>query len=170
MEKRRIAGELLDNGHQYRVEAWWTSGHTGIAKTEKCPNAIHFTAPPEFGGLEGRWTPEDLLITALASCFTTTFHAIAVYSQFEYADLVVEGEGIVRKTDRGYRFSEITLRPCLTIAQEEQRERAGVLLEKAKTLCLVSRVLAVEQRFEPRIEIGKRASVRGVRRPEDQRH
>src|ERR1700733_10713195 len=39
--------------------------------------AIHFTAPPQFGGLEGRWTPEDRLMTALASCFTTTFHAIA---------------------------------------------------------------------------------------------
>jgi peroxiredoxin-like protein len=170
MEKRQIAGESLDKGHEYRVEAWWTSGHTGIAKTETCPNAIHFTAPPEFGGLEGRWTPEDLLITAVASCFTTTFHVVAVYSQFEYSDLAVRGEGIVRKTDRGYRFSEITLRPCLTIAHEEQRELAGKLLEKAKALCLVSRALAVELKFEPRIEIGKHAPVRGVRLPAAQRH
>jgi len=45
-------------GHAYRVSAWWTSGRTDIAKSDSAPNAIHFTAPKEFGGLEGRWTPE----------------------------------------------------------------------------------------------------------------
>jgi organic hydroperoxide reductase OsmC/OhrA len=163
MENRQTSTETLEKGHEYRVVAWWTSGQTGLAKTESCPNAIHFTAPQEFGGVDGRWTPEDLLITALASCFTTTFHAIAGYSQFEYVDLAVEGEGIVQKTARGYCFTGITLRPCLTIAKEEQRARGGVLLEKTKELCLVSRALAVEQKFEPRIEIGKHALVRGVR-------
>jgi organic hydroperoxide reductase OsmC/OhrA len=119
------------------------------------PNAIHFTAPPEFGGLEGRWTPEDLLMAALASCFTTTFHAIAGCSNFEYTDLAVEAEGTVGKTDNGYCFSEILIRPSLTIPNEEQRERAISLLDKAKALCLVSRALATAQKFEARIEISK---------------
>src|SRR5439155_15697303 len=42
--------------HHYRVITWWTSGRTGIAKTDSAPNALHFTAPPHFGGLEGRDT------------------------------------------------------------------------------------------------------------------
>ena len=54
--------------HKYRVRSR-TSGQTGIAKSDSAPNTIHFTAPPKFGGLEGRWTPEDLLMTSLASCF-----------------------------------------------------------------------------------------------------
>jgi hypothetical protein len=48
----------MENEHKYRVVAWWTSGQTGIANSESAPNAIHFTAPPQFGGLEGRWTPK----------------------------------------------------------------------------------------------------------------
>ncbi len=147
----------MENEHQYRVVAWWTSGQTGIAKSDSTPNAIHFTAPPEFGGLEGRWTPEDLLMTALASCFTTTFHAIAGYSKFEYTDLAVEAEGTVRKTDSGYCFSEIILRPTLTIPNEEQRERAATLMQKAKSLCLVSRALAVAPTFETTVEVGKQS-------------
>jgi organic hydroperoxide reductase OsmC/OhrA len=143
----------MENEHKYRVVSWWTSGQTGIAKSDSAPNAIHFTAPPQFGGLEGRWTPEDLLITALASCFTTTFHAIARYSKFEYTDLAVEAEGIVSKADPGYCFSEIVIRPSLTIPNEEQRERGISLLHKAKSLCLVSRALATEQNFEIRVEI-----------------
>src|ERR1700687_2670682 len=129
----------MENEHKYHVVAWWSSGQTGIAKSESAPNATYFAAPPQFGRLEGRWTPEELLMTALASCFTTTFHTIAEYSKFEYTDLAVEAEGTVRKSDTGYCFSEIVIRPRLTIRVEEQRERAMSLLRKAKALCLVSR-------------------------------
>ena len=101
----------MENEHKYRVAAWWTSGQTGIAKSDSAPNAIHFTEPPQFGGVEGRWTPEDLLLTALASCFTTTFHTIAGHSKFEYTDLAVEAKGTVSKTDTGYGFNEIVIRP-----------------------------------------------------------
>jgi len=87
--------------HKYRVVAWWSSGRTGIAKSDSAPNAIQFTAPVAFGGLEGRWTPEDLLLGSVASCFTTTFQAVAAYSKFEYTDLEVEVEGIVSKVALG---------------------------------------------------------------------
>jgi peroxiredoxin-like protein len=149
----------MDNDHKYRVVAWWTSGQTGIAKSDSAPNAIHFTAPPQFGGVEGRWTPEDLLMTALANCFTTTFHAIAGRSKFEYTDLAVEAEGTVSKTDTGYGFNEIVIRTTLTIASEENRQRAISLLHKAKELCLVSRALAAPQRFEIQVEIGRHSLV-----------
>jgi len=145
----------MENEHKHHVVAWWTSGQAGIARSDSAPNAIHFAAPPQFGGLEGRWTPEDLLMTALASCFTTTFHAIAGSSKFEYTDLAVGAEGTIDKTDNGYCFSEIVIRPCLTIPNEGQRQRAISLLDKAKALCLVSRALATAQKFEARIEISK---------------
>ena len=145
----------MENEHKYRVVAWWTSGQMGIAKSDSAPNAIHFTAPSQFGGLEGRWTPEDLLMNALASCFTTTFHAIASYSKFEYTDLEVEAEGTVSKADTGYCFTEIVIRPNLKIGSEESRQRAISLLHKAKELCLVSRALATLQKFEIRVEISK---------------
>ena len=95
--------------HQYRVVAWWASGRTGTAKSDSGPNAIHFTAPPQFGGVEGRWTPEDLLLSAVASCFTTTFRALAERSRFEYADLDVEVQGTVHRADSGYHFSKIIM-------------------------------------------------------------
>lgn len=158
----------MEAEHLYKVEAWWTSGKTGIAKSVSAPNAIHFTAPTDFGGIEGRWTPEDLLLAALAGCFTTTFHAIATNSKFEYADLSVGVEGKVRKSEAGYEFYGIVTRPTLTIAKEEQRQRAAVLLEKARVLCLVSRVLSVEQEFAPQVELGKHALIRGVRKTKAQ--
>src|ERR1700736_1504816 len=149
----------MENERKYRVVAWWTSGQTGIAKSDSAPNPIHFTAPPQFGAVEARWTPEDLLMTALASCFTTTFHAIAAYSKFEYTDLAVEAEGTVSKTDTGYGFNKIVIRPNLTIASEEHRQRALSLLHKAKTLCLISRAVATPQKFEIQVEISRHSLV-----------
>jgi len=149
----------MENELKYRVVAWWTSGRAGIAKSDSVPGAIHFTAPAEFGGLEGRWTPEQLLMTALAGCFTTTFHAVAESSNFEYADLEVEAEGIVSRTEKGYRFSQIVIRPTLTIQSEEHRGQAIGLLHKAKELCLVSRALTTPQNCEVRINIKKQCLV-----------
>jgi len=153
----------MENEHKHHVVAWWTSGQAGIAKSDPAPNAIHFTLPPEFGSIEGRWTPEDLLMTALASCFTTTFHAIAGCSKFEYTDLAVEAEGTAGKTDNGYCFSEIVIRPSLTIPNEEQREWAISLLDKAKALCLVSRALATTPKFEAWVDICKHSHQSGDR-------
>ena len=97
----------MEETHRFRVIAWWASGRTGIAKSSSAPNAIHFTAPPAFGGLDGRWTPEDLLLCAIASCYTTTFRALADKSKFEYTDLQVEVEGKISKCDTAYNLSLI---------------------------------------------------------------
>lgn len=139
--------------HAYRVAAWWTSGRTGLAKSDSAPNAIHFTAPTEFGGLEGRWTPEELLLAALAGCYTTTLRAIAGAAQFSFTDLQVEACGTVRKADSGYSFTQIVIRPNLKIESEQERGRALELLKRAEQLCLVSRAIGTTLKFEPQLEI-----------------
>jgi organic hydroperoxide reductase OsmC/OhrA len=149
--------------HEYRVTAWWSSARTGLAKSDSALNAIHFTAPPEFGGLEGRWTPEELLLSALAGCYTTTFWVIAGYAKFPFADLEVAVKGVIHKLGSGYGFREATLQPKLTILREDDRERGLDLLNRAKQLCLVARALAMEQKFEPKIEIGQPSSATNSR-------
>ncbi len=121
-------------------------------KSSSAPHAIHFTTPPQFGGVEGRWSPEDLLLSAVASCFTSTFHALAEHSSFHFTDLEVEVQGCVNKSESGYLFSEIVIRPTVKIPSDQDRPRAERLMEKAKRLCLVSRALAVEQRFEAQVQ------------------
>ena len=145
----------METRHSYRVVAWWSSGRTGLAKTDSAPNAIHFTAPPEFGGVEGRWTPESLLLCAIAGCYTTTFRAIAEYSKFEYADLEVQVEGTIEKVESGYAFTEIVIRPNLSVTSDADEARGMRLLQKVKTLCLVSRALSVPQTFEPHLQVNQ---------------
>lgn len=145
----------ITDEHAYRVSAWWTSGRTGLAKSDSAPNAIHFTAPTEFGGLEGRWTPEELLLAAVAGCYTTTLRAIAGSARFNFTDLQVEASGTVRKAESGYTFTQIVVRPNLKIASLDEQAGALDLLRRAEKLCLVSRALGTTVKFEPQLEVAK---------------
>ena len=142
--------------YTFRVSAWWTSGRTGLAKCESSPNTNHFSEAAEFGGLEGRWTPEQLLLCALAGCFTTTFHDVARGAQFVFTDLEVEIEGSVRRSKTaGCNFTEILIRPRLTVQSADQREAGLALLRRTKSLCMISRVIGVPQTLEPCVETGR---------------
>jgi organic hydroperoxide reductase OsmC/OhrA len=141
--------------HSYRVAAWWTSGRTGIAKSDSAPNAIHFTAPPEFGGLEGRWTLEELLLASIASCFSVTARVVATREKFEFLDLQVEAKGTVCKADSGYSFREIVVQSQITIPEGHGEEEALHVLRSAESLCLVSRAISTALRFEHEIVLSQ---------------
>ena len=95
-----------------------------------------------------------MLLCAVASCYTTTFHAIAESSKFPYTDLQVEVEGYIGKAESGYSFNGITIRANLVIHQPEEHPRALKLLHKAEALCLVSRALSVKKTFTPNVQVG----------------
>jgi peroxiredoxin-like protein len=138
---------------QFRLEGQWTVARRGRVEAEGVKHAIEFSAPPEFRGEAGLWTPEHFFIAAVASCFITTFRAIAENSRFEPVSLDVSAEGVVEKREGGYEFTRVVLRPLLTISGENDRQRAARLLEKTELACLVSRSLKSEVTIEPRIEL-----------------
>ena len=143
---------MTDDDHTYRMEIGWLADREGVAREEGLP-ALRVGPPPEFGGRPGVWTPEHLLVGAVASCFLTTFLAVAELSGLPLVTVEVPAEGsLVRGEDRKYRFGRITLRPRIRLAGEEDRERARRLAEKAEAACLVSRSLSSEVVVEPEIE------------------
>jgi organic hydroperoxide reductase OsmC/OhrA len=142
--------------YTYRASAGWTSGPTGLAKCESSPNPIHFSEAAEWGGLESRWTPEQVLLCSLAGCFTTTFHELARASKFDFTDLEVAIEGVVRRNrTAGCSFNEILIRPRLIVPSEEQCEAGLNLLRKTRAVCMISRALTVPQTLEPTVETGQ---------------
>ena len=145
----------MERGHTYRVTAWWVAGQNGIARSAAAPNAIQFTVPTQFGGMEGRWSPEDLFLASIASCFTTTFNAVAGLAKFPYVDLEVAIEGAVAKTESGFSFTEVLVQPTLRIANATDAATALQLLNQTETLCLVLRTLEIQQQFCPRVEVQK---------------
>ena len=142
--------------YTYRVSAWWTSGRAGLAKCESSPNTIHFADAAELGGLQSCWTPEQLLLCALAGSFTAAFHDVARGEKFEYTDLEVEVEGVVRRSRTAAGdFQEVHLSPILTVATNEQRETGLSLLRKAVAQSRIARALAAPLTLNFSVETGK---------------
>jgi organic hydroperoxide reductase OsmC/OhrA len=138
---------------QYVVNSHWALGERGFTRAEGAERAIEFSAPPEFNGEPGFWTPEQFLLAAVASCFITTFQAIAGFSKFEPLALDITVHGHLSKSQGGYDFTQIVLRPVLTIRDESQRTLASRLLAKTEHACLVARALKCEIRMEAEIAL-----------------
>lgn len=143
----------MNPSYRFVSSARWTGDRHGVVKGQEVEPAINFSSPPEFQGEAGVWTPEHFLTAAVASCFVMTFHAIAAFSKFGARALEVSVEGQVEKSEGGFRFTRITVRPVLTINSESDRERGMRLLEKAERACLVTRSLESQMALEPQVLI-----------------
>ncbi|MFZ0731916.1 MAG: OsmC family protein [Candidatus Sulfotelmatobacter sp.] len=133
--------------------ARWTKDRSGTVTGHDVRPTINFSAPPEFQGEPGIWTPEHFFTAAVATCFITTFQAIATFSKFNAAALEVSVDGQIEKLEGGYRFTRVTVRPVLTVHNESDRDRGLRLLEKSEKACLVSRSLQSEIVLDPRIVV-----------------
>ncbi len=144
----------MENTYLYRASAIWTMRRRGIASAEDVPRTINFSSPPEFQGEPGLWTPEHLLVASVATCFLATFRAIAENSALQVVRLEVEAEGRLEKEAGGFRFTNVVVRPHLTIADPADQERAQRLLEKAERACLISRSLNCRIELQATVEAG----------------
>ncbi len=137
----------------YSAQAHWTQHKRGILEVADIPRTINFAAPPEFGGEPGLWTPEHMLVGAVATCYVSTFRAMAEYSKLPFRGMDVKVEGTIEKQEGGFRFTNIVVRPTVVLEKEEDRERAQRLVEKAERACLISRSLLCKIALEPEIKV-----------------
>jgi organic hydroperoxide reductase OsmC/OhrA len=103
--------------------------------------AIASASPPEFDGPGGLWSPESLLVAAVADCFILTFRAIARASKYEWLRLSCTTVGTLERGEGGAWFSGFKTTARLEVPAGADAERARVLLEKAERGCLIANSL-----------------------------
>jgi peroxiredoxin-like protein len=147
---------MLQGSHMkplpHRYEVALSGGMTGYAATSAkgLPNLA--SAPPvEFDGPGDAWSPEQLLLAALATCFIFTLRAVTRASHMDLISLELAVEGTVDRRDGRTRFTEIVMRPRLQVKAGMPVERALQALEKAEKSCIISASLATPIRMEPEI-------------------
>ena len=108
-------------------------------------------APLDFDGPGDAWSPEQLLLGAIEACFLLTFRALARASNIEFVSLAVGAEGVVDREEGFTRFTEIVLRPRVTVPAGVDQTRVRRILERAERMCLVSASLRTPIRLEPEV-------------------
>jgi uncharacterized OsmC-like protein len=136
----------------HRYDAYLKGGPTGYGHLDCVGRRTLAAAPPiEFGGPGDAWSPEHLLLASVESCFLFTFRAVARASNLEFVNMHVHIEGTVDRQAGVTRFTEIVIRPRLTLASGADRAKVAAVVAKTEKACLVSATLAIPVRVEAEV-------------------
>lgn len=107
--------------------------------------------PPQFGGTDRVWSPEELLVAAALECLWTTFDAYARREALEVRDWSGTGIATLDRGPSGPAFSSIVLTVELAVAQGNEA-RAHRLLLSAERHCIISNALRSPVTVEARVK------------------
>ena len=114
--------------HQYRVKG--AGRITGeVELTAERLTMLQSASPAEFDGPGDRWSPETLLVGAVADCFILTFRAIAKASRLSWISLDCDVTGTLDRGDRVTQFTRFDVTAHLVVPAGEDADRARQALE-----------------------------------------
>jgi peroxiredoxin-like protein len=119
----------------------------GVADLESAP-------PAQFGGPGDQWSPESLLVAAVADCFILSFRAIARASRLEWDSLSCQVEGTLDRVERVTQFTGFTVTATLDVPADTDEGKAQRLLEKAEQACLITNSLKADSHLEATVRVG----------------
>lgn len=103
---------------------------------------IELGPPPQFGGSETVWSPEELLVGAVLECLWTTFEAFARHDKLVVTSWSGTGTAILDRGPRVPVFTSIELSVAIDVDTQDQ-ELARSVLAKAEKHCIISNALNV---------------------------
>jgi organic hydroperoxide reductase OsmC/OhrA len=112
------------------------------------------TAPPaEFDGPGDRWSPETLLVAAVADCFLLSFRGVARANKFAWQSLECAVEGTLNRVEGKTHFTQMLVRATLHVPAGTDQAKAVQLMERAEHVCLISNSLVAERRIEATVVV-----------------
>ena len=149
--------------HHYHVRAAGTAEGAGVELAGNGLSGFATAPPAEFGGPGDRWSPETLLVGAVADCFVLTFRGVARASKLEWLSLACDASGTLDRIDGVVRFTAIDLHARLVVPPGGDEALARRVLEKAERGCLIANSLTAERHLEIAIEISAEAALAAIR-------
>lgn len=151
--------------HDYRATVTWT-GNTGAGTTSygsygrdhevRAPNRppILGSSDPDFRGDPSRYSPEELLVSAVSACHMLWYLHLCATSGLNVTAYLDEALGeMTEHPDGSGEFRRVTLRPRVELAAPGDLDLARELHRKAHRLCFIARSLNFEVLCQPEVII-----------------
>lgn len=127
---------MKDLPHNYAITSTLNNDGQVSLEADNAPKMV-ITAPPEFGGPAGNWSPETLLVASVASCFLLTYRALASASKLDWQSFSCDVSGRLDSVNRVVQFSGFTITANLIVDNSNDIEKAERLLKKSEDSCLI---------------------------------
>jgi organic hydroperoxide reductase OsmC/OhrA len=147
--------------HRYRTTLHWTGNrgtgtatYRGYARDHEiaadAKPAIAGSSDPAFLGNPGRWNPEELLLASVCACHQLWYLHLCAAAGIVVTAYEDQAEGtMVEDADGGGRFTEIVLRPHVTLQDPSDQQRARALHHEANARCFIANSLNFPVRHQP---------------------
>lgn len=156
---------MTGNPHKYATELEWTGNRgTGTSHYRAYERSFDLSAEGKatlagsadatFRGDRSKWNPEEMLLGALSSCHLLSYlhvcadAGIVVLAYTDRAD----GE-MVLNADGSGRFTAVTLRPHVVLAQGSDAEAAQALHHLAHEKCFIANSVNFPVGCEATVEV-----------------
>lgn len=151
----------MNRPHRYRVDVVWTGNRgTGtdgyrnysrnhVIRVPGKPELIG-SADPTFRGDATRHNPEDMLVAALSTCHMLSYLHMATVAGVVVTDYRDAAEGTMVTEGDGGHFTEVVLRPIVTITAASDPAKAEAAHEAAHHACFIANSVNFPVRCEPR--------------------
>jgi organic hydroperoxide reductase OsmC/OhrA len=137
--------------HHYKATTTWV-GNRGTGTSDyKAYDRNHDIAIPEkdillcssdpaFRGDKTRHNPEELLVASLSSCHMLWYLHLCAANKIVVTGYVDEASGVMEENPDGSgQFTEVTLRPSVTVSDAGMIEKANSLHHEASRMCFIAR-------------------------------
>jgi organic hydroperoxide reductase OsmC/OhrA len=147
--------------HSYTVEVSWTgnlgsgtSGYRAFSRDHDVRGdgkpVLRGSSDAAFRGDPTRYNPEELLVAALSQCHLLWFLHLAAANGVVVTGYTDQPVGVMTEnTDGSGQFTEVVLRPTVTVMEADMIERADALHKHAQSMCFVARSVNFPVRHQP---------------------
>ena len=154
--------------HRYEIKLTWTGAAQGPTQNYKSYSreyrieapgkpTLAASADPAFRGDPALYNPEDLLVAALSGCHMLTYLAYCALQGIAVVAYEDQASGTMVQEGNGGRFTEVVLRPRVTVAAGSDLDKARALHEKAHADCFVANSVNFPVRIEAEIVADREA-------------
>jgi organic hydroperoxide reductase OsmC/OhrA len=148
----------MKSQHEYAVSVVWEgdrgTGTRQLTVTAEGPAPILASADTPFRGDADRWNPEQLLLAALAQCHLLSYLHVAVKNGVVVTGYTDDAVGSMLQEGESGRFTSVTLRPRVTVAEESMVAVAQTLHAEASRLCFIANSVNFPVAHEPEASAG----------------
>jgi peroxiredoxin-like protein len=139
--------------HVFVLAGTWKGGLNGIGHITAGQLQLQVSAPVELAGAGLGTNPEELLLSAAATCYMITLGAILEKRSFPIRSLELHSEATYSQIG-SLKCESIVHRPMIQLdagAGEEHKEAARLAAMRAEKACMVTKALSgnVDVRVEP---------------------
>jgi peroxiredoxin-like protein len=134
---------------EFDVQVGWSgTGREGLGTIDTDDLVLELSTPASMGGRGVGTNPEELLVSAVAACYTATLFGVLRRARLSVSSLAATASGTVTGFPGRARFERIAISPTIVGGDTRRRGEYEDAANLAHDRCFIGATLAPEVAYE----------------------